>query len=184
MQDYDWYFDSGASNHVSHHIDKFQDLNEHHGKNSLVVGNGEKLKIMDTCSSKHKSLNFHNVLYVPNITKNLLNVSKLVDDNNILVEFDANYCFVKDKLTGKEILRGTLKEGLYQLLGIEKDSSSYVSAKESWHRRLGHKNNKVLDKVLKSCNVKLSPSDHFSFCEVYQYGKMHLLSFKSSTSHA
>ncbi|CAI8608406.1 unnamed protein product [Vicia faba] len=116
-------------------------------------------------SSKLKSLNLHDVLYMPSITKNLLSVSKLAVDNNILVEFDANYCFVKDKLTGKAILRGTLKERLYQLSGIEKDQHAYISLKESWHRRLGHPNNKVLDKVLKSCNVKLSPSDHFSFCE-------------------
>ncbi|KAI5421851.1 hypothetical protein KIW84_045334 [Lathyrus oleraceus] len=39
-EDYDWYFDSGASNHVTHHTDKFQDLTEHHDKNSLFVGNG------------------------------------------------------------------------------------------------------------------------------------------------
>lgn len=86
---------------------------------------------MATSFSKLKSLNLHDVLYVPIITKNLLGVPKLAADNNILVEFDANYCFVKDKLTGKEILRGTLKEGLYQLLGIEKDPCAYVSVKES-----------------------------------------------------
>lgn len=183
-EDYDWYFDSGASNHMTHHTDKFQDLTEHHDKNSLFVGNGEKLKIVTTCSSKLKSLNLHDVLYVPNITKNILSVSKLDVDNNILVEFDANYCFVKDKLTWKTILRGTLKEGLYQLSGIEKYPRAYVSVKESWHRRLGHPNNKVLDKVLTSCNIKPSPIDHFSFCEACQYGKMHLLPFKSSFSHA
>ncbi|KAK2433887.1 hypothetical protein QL285_019095 [Trifolium repens] len=32
VQDYDWYFDSGASNHVTHQTDKFQDLTEHHGQ--------------------------------------------------------------------------------------------------------------------------------------------------------
>jgi histone deacetylase 1/2 len=169
---------------VTHQTDKFQDLTEHHGKNSLIVGNGEKLEIVATGSSKLKSLNLHDVLYVPNITKNLLSVSKLAADNNILVEFDENCCFVKDKLTGKAILRGILKDGLYQLSGIEKDSSAYVSVKESWHRKLGHPNNKVLDTVLKSCNVKLSPSDHFSFCEACQYGKMHFLPFKNSSSHA
>lgn len=37
-EDYDWYFDSGASNHVTHQTEKFQDLTEHNGKNPLVVG--------------------------------------------------------------------------------------------------------------------------------------------------
>ncbi|GAU51364.1 hypothetical protein TSUD_383580 [Trifolium subterraneum] len=49
------------------------------------------------------------------ITKNLLSISKLTADNNIFVEFDVDCCFVKDKLTGKVLLRGKLKDGLYQL---------------------------------------------------------------------
>ena len=98
---------------MTHQTEKFEDLAEHHGKNSLIVGSGEKLQIVATGSSKLNSLNLHDVLYVPNITKNLLSVSKLTADNNILVEFDANCCFVKDKLTGKAILKGTLKDALY-----------------------------------------------------------------------
>ncbi|KAI5432726.1 hypothetical protein KIW84_020142 [Lathyrus oleraceus] len=31
VQDYDWYFDSDASNHVTHQAGKFQDLTAHHG---------------------------------------------------------------------------------------------------------------------------------------------------------
>lgn len=169
---------------MTHQSDKFQDLTEHHGKNSLVVGNGEKLEIVATSSSKLKLINLYDILYEPNVTKNLLSVSKIAADNNILIVFDENCYFVKDKSTGKTILRGTLKYGFYQLSGIEKDSSSYDFVKESWHRKLGPPNNKVLDTFLKTCNAKLSPSDHFSFCEACQYGKMHFLPFKTSSSHA
>lgn len=183
-QEYDWYFDSGASNHVTHQTEKFQEINEHHGKNSLIIGNGEQLEIIAIGSSKRKSLNLHDILYVPNITKNLLSVYKLTADNNTLVEFDKNCCFVKDKLTEKAILKRILKDGLYQLSGIERSPSAYISVRESWHRRLGHPNNNTLDKVLKNCKIKVSPSDHFSFCEAYQYGKMHLLPFQSSSFHA
>lgn len=76
------------------------------GKNSLKVGNGEKLKIVASGSTKLKTLNVHDVLYVPKISKNLLSVSKLTTDNNIRVEFDVDRCSVKDKLTGKAFLRG------------------------------------------------------------------------------
>ncbi|PNY02796.1 copia protein (gag-int-pol protein), partial [Trifolium pratense] len=187
-QDYEWYFDSGASNHVTHQTDKFQDLTGHNGKNSLMVGNGEKLKIVASGSTKLKNLNLYDVLYVPEITKNLLSVSKLTADNNIIVEFDADCCSVKDKLTGKALLKGKLKEGLYQVSNVSsqsnKDACTYMSVKESWHRKLGHPNNKVLDKVLKHCNVKTSSSDQFKFCEACQFGKLHLLPFKSSYSHA
>lgn len=77
---------------------------EHHGKNSIIVGNGEKLKIVATNSSKLKSLNLHDVLYAPNIIKNLLSVSKLVAGNNIIVESSENYCLMKDTLIRKAIL--------------------------------------------------------------------------------
>ncbi|KAI5383948.1 hypothetical protein KIW84_071073 [Lathyrus oleraceus] len=42
-QDYDWYFNSGASNHVTHQTYKFQDMTEHHGTSSsntpIPIGN-------------------------------------------------------------------------------------------------------------------------------------------------
>ena len=44
----------------------------------------------------------------------MLSISKLIADNNLFVEFHANFCFVKDKETGKVILQGKLKDGLYQ----------------------------------------------------------------------
>jgi histone deacetylase 1/2 len=188
-QDYEWYFDSGASNHVTHQGGNLGDLNENNGKNSLLVGNGETLKILASGSTKLNDVNLHNVLYVPEITKNLLSVSKLTADNNALVEFDENCCYVKDKVTGKALLKGRLKDGLYQLStnkepSNNKDPCAYMSLKENWHRKLGHPNNKVLEKVLKDCNVKTSPSDQFTFCEACQFGKLHLLPFKSSSSHA
>ena len=129
------------------------------------------------------NLNLHNVLYVPEITKKLLSVSKLTDDNNALVEFDVNYCYVKDKLIRKILLRGKLRDGLYQLSSVNsqvnKDPCVY-----NWHIKLGHPNNKVLEKVLKICNVKTSSHDQFSFCEACQFGKLHLLPFKSYFSLA
>jgi hypothetical protein len=131
---------------VTHQTEKFQEINEYHGKNSLIIGNGKQLEIIATCSSKLKSLNLHDILYVPNITKNLLSVSKLDADNNILVEFDKNCCFVKDKLTGKAILKGILKDGLYYLSRIGRSPSAYIYVRENWHRILGDPNNNALTK--------------------------------------
>ena len=118
----------------------------------------------------------------------MLSVYKLTADNNALVEFDANYCYVKDKLAGKILVRGKLRDGLYQLSSVNsqlnKDPCTYMSLKENWNRKLGHPNNKVLKKVLKNCNVKTSSRDQFSFCEACQFGKLHLLPFKSYSFHA
>ena len=117
-----------------------------------------------------------------------MSVSNLTIDNNTVIVFDANYCYVKEKLTGKILLREKLRDGLYQLLSVNsqvnKDPYVYMSLKENWHRKLGHPNNKVLEKVLKICNVKTSSHNQFSFCEACRFGKLHLLPFKSSSSHA
>lgn len=38
-----------------------------------------------------------NVLYVPHITKNLLSISKLITDNDLIVESCNDSCIIKDK---------------------------------------------------------------------------------------
>jgi len=174
---------------VTHQNEKLQDLNENNSMtSSLLARNGERLKILASGTTKLNNIDLHNVLYVPEITKKVLSVSKLTVDNNALVEFDTNDCYVKDKLTGRILLRGKLRDGLYQLSSVNsqvnKDPCVYMSLKENWHRKLRHLNNKVLEKVLKNCNVKTSSRDQFSFCKACQFGKLHLLPFKSPSSHA
>ena len=39
----------------------------------------------------------------------------LTSVNNVAIEFDSFGCVVKDKATGAALLRGKLKDGLYQL---------------------------------------------------------------------
>lgn len=127
-------------------------------------------------------------IYVPEITKNLMSVPKLTADNNFIGEFDANCCFVKNKQTWKTLLRGRLKEGLYKVSNSSprsnKYSCTYMHVNESWQKKVGHLNNKFLDKVLKHCNANTSSSDQFQFYEACQFGKRHMLPFKSYSSHA
>ena len=63
---------------------------------------------------KNDVLVLNEMLHVPAITKNLISVSRLTSDNNVIVEFSSSDCFVKDKVTRRKVLHGTLKEGLYQ----------------------------------------------------------------------
>lgn len=49
------------------------------------------------------------------ITKNLVNVSKLAKENGAFVEFHADSCLVKDVGIGRVVLKGDLKNGLYKL---------------------------------------------------------------------
>lgn len=45
----------------------------------------------------------------------MLSISKFTKDNNVIVEFMSDYCFVKDNDTKVMLLQGTFKDGLYQL---------------------------------------------------------------------
>ena len=79
--------------------------------------NGNRLHISHVGSSTLKisgsvPLLLKNVLHVPDIAKNLISISKLTHDNDVLVEFFPVSCCVKDK-TGQVILQGALKDGLY-----------------------------------------------------------------------
>ena len=56
------------------------------------------------------------MLHVPNIKKNLISVSQLTKDHNLIAELHADSCFIKDKGSGRVLLRGILRDGLYQLI--------------------------------------------------------------------
>lgn len=77
-----------------------------------------------------------NVLVVPNISKNLIIVSKFSQDNSIYFVFYSDYFLVKQPETLTILLRGTVKHGLYaleevQILQIVSSSSLQSRASSS-----------------------------------------------------
>lgn len=61
-------------------------------------------------------LHLDNILCIPAITKNLISISKLLADNNIITEFVANLYFIKDKKKAVHLAQGIARGGLYLLL--------------------------------------------------------------------
>ncbi|KAL5834537.1 hypothetical protein ACOSQ4_014034 [Xanthoceras sorbifolium] len=117
-----WYMDSGATNHITPDFNNLVISNEYKGQERVAVGNGHKIPISYIGSSMirsstipHAHLTLDKMLYVPQITKNLLSIAQLTHDNNIIVEFDDAYCFVKDKTLRRTLLQEVLKDCLYQL---------------------------------------------------------------------
>ena len=82
---------------------------EYQGKNKLAIGNGEKLLISHIGYSAlptydpHKYITLTDILYVHDITKNFINISKLLHDNDVDVEFQ--FFFIKDKRQGKILVK-------------------------------------------------------------------------------
>lgn len=123
IEDPSWYIDSGASSHITNDSGKLLDFQPYFGSEELLVGNGNGLKIKHIGSVllatySHKPLLLNHVLHVPHITKNLLSVSQLLTDNNVLVEFVDNLCLIKARNSGILLLRGIAKEGLYQIQDV------------------------------------------------------------------
>lgn len=118
-----WYMDSGATTHITNELGNLQISSDFNGAESVMVGNGNHIPILSIgrssfsspVSTSHKSLFLNNILYVPQIAKNLLSISQFTYDNNVLIEFHYDCCLVKDKTSHKVLLKGSLVNGLYHI---------------------------------------------------------------------
>lgn len=106
-----WYVDIGATTHVAHDFGNLAVSTDYNGNDNILVGNGNVVPI----SSIGFNSMLNNILFVPQIIKNLLSISQFTKDNNVVIEFNSDSCFVKDKLNHKILLRGNLTNGLYKL---------------------------------------------------------------------
>lgn len=120
LQDPSWYLDSGASNHVTTDFGKLTLKGTHLSFSKVVVDNGTKVPIQGIGSSylagRKRNLLLKDILLVPLMQKNLISISKLTQDNSVIVEFHDIFCFVKEKNTSEVCLVGKLDNGLYKLL--------------------------------------------------------------------
>ena len=92
VADHGWYLDSRATHYLTNSIQNLTDGKIYFGSNSLLVGNGQGLQIThvgNAClhASFNSFIHLHNTLCVPRITKNLISISKLLSDSDIIIEF-------------------------------------------------------------------------------------------------
>jgi hypothetical protein len=149
------------------------------------MGNDSGLKIHNfgstTIHTTEKPLLLSNILHVPEITNNLLSISQLTRDNDIIVEFTLSSCFVKDRATHKILLHGTLLNGLYQL-DIQLNNNHVLltnQASSLWHSRLVHCSPAVVT-ALHNKNKIISTSSKVSLCTDCCKAKAHKLQFSNS----
>ncbi|GMI87222.1 hypothetical protein HRI_002391500 [Hibiscus trionum] len=183
-----WFPDSGATHHVTGESTLLNPSSKYSGHGKVQLGDGSALCIENVGQSymdaNGRSLCLDQVLFVPQITKNLMSVAKFAKDNKVFFEFHEDFCCVKDAKTRAELLRGRLDGGLYSFSSINghtfplcfhahvKDDSEFWL----WHRRLGHPSADVVKKI---CNkVVSSSSSHV--CMACQLGKSHVLPYVSS----
>ena len=124
--DTNWYLDSGATHHLTNDMNNMHGAKLFTGNYKLIVGNGvglcithigsTVLRMKNTCN--HFELKLNNILLVPKVTKNLISISKLTNDNDVVVEFIDNFCYVKDNVKNLIMLQGKVEKDLYRLLFV------------------------------------------------------------------
>ena len=109
-----WIIDSGASDHMTNTSSLFKTYSVCSGNQkvriadeslSSIAGKGS-IQISDTIVLKF-------VLHVPNLSCNLLSVSKLSQDSNCSVIFYPTHCEFQDRTMGMMIGNAKIQDGLY-----------------------------------------------------------------------
>ncbi|KAE8686002.1 putative zinc ion binding protein [Hibiscus syriacus] len=165
-----WVVDTGATHHVTAYANKLLNASEYRGPGKLLIENGMPLDIVSVGSARvnttYRILFLHELLHVPNITKNLLSVSNLARDNDVFIEFYPNRCCIRDEATGKLLLQGEESDGLYFFDLNYKPSAvccaqantctSSTLVSELWHQRLGHPTAETLEKLASELGFKVN----------------------------
>lgn len=197
MSDQAWYPDSGASTHITSNPRVISDCNLYSGVGTVVVGNGHRVSIShisnSVLSNGSDEFLFKDLLYVPDINKNLLSVSRFTQDNNVYFEFYPTCCYVKDLATHRMIFQGVESNGLYHffpatsnfLLNSTTTTNADLGRKfdlfSRWHQRLGHPSCDVVRQVLNSCNISIPKNKLFTLCNACGLSKGHKLPFAASS---
>lgn len=148
----EWYFDSGATSHMSRNNENLMNKREP-VKKHITVANSNKISVhcagdinqVVKIGKNTNELLIKNVQYVPDLCVNLLSVSQIVKKGNTVV-FSEDGCIVYNK-ENRVIATGSLENDLFKLNTTRDASLSAVSSDSAfgatndaditlWHRRL------------------------------------------------
>jgi histone deacetylase 1/2 len=189
--DSNWYTDTGATDHITGHLQKLSTHDKYQGHDRVHTAEGNGMHISHIGHSilrtPHSSFHLNKILHVPNASKNLLSVHRLTLDNNIFIEFHPFFFLIKDQATRRILFKGPCHGGLYPLVPISTTSSkhAFITIKPSsstWHRRLGHPSSFVVQQVLRKNSLAYSPEINSYVCDACQLAKSHQLPYPISTS--
>ena len=161
-----WIVDSGATCHICDDQNLFVKLDPLNIPISVTLEDGHvlkataqgivRLKMMYDCGTRKCKL--HDVLHVPDLSYNLLSVSKAVE-KGITVKFNESRCVICD--TNQKIITVVAKVGgLYHIntapVGVHSMTAlhSSFSREDLWHRWYGHLSVTSLQKLARDDLVK------------------------------
>jgi transposase InsO family protein len=177
--EYPFILDSGASNHISPERSDFHSLRPiaphpihgFNGSSTNAIGIGN----VDLCIASGHKLSLKDILYILSCSSRLISVNALTHHRYNFVTFRPEECWVADK-DNKVLVCGSLSPSshLYTLnctsarvrrpkkMSLGTSSALYarrIPTVETWHRRLGHCNNRTIIDMAHKQSVKGMPID-------------------------
>lgn len=181
--------DTGATQHMTN---DFRNLSTHSepykGPDQIYVGDGSGFPVSHSGTSvlhsPSHSYILSDILVSPRLNQNLLSVSHFASDNSVFFEFHKSCFFVKDYL-GNTLLRGTVKDGLYQFQSPPQPTpfkalSAISTSTLKWHQRLGHCSPPVLRLALNKMSLVIPNKAPPVVCAPCQLAKSHRLPLYTS----
>ncbi|KAK9697995.1 hypothetical protein RND81_08G075400 [Saponaria officinalis] len=140
---YEWVIDSGATDHMSSHLDVLSIVKTMSEKPRVNLPNGGYVRVTHKGDvTLRNGLQLKNVLYVPEFQQNLPYVQRLIRDNGCDVIFSDSHCCVQGYRDGETKRLGEAKYGLYYLttflLVVSLKTVKKFKYSSLWHHRLGH----------------------------------------------
>ena len=182
-----WIIDSGATRHITSHKDWYSLLRPVGDDIVVAVGNDAKCPVKGTGTisfMKNDSVtkNLSDVLYVPDIKRNLLSVAAITD-RDLKVQFDKSGAEILNS-DGVVVGRATRSNNLYKLTAYS--ANAKISTIKLWHERFGHLSLVVLKEMYRSVMVADLPAilDLPDVCEACMMGKEHRQPFPQEASRA
>lgn len=175
----EWVLDTGATNHMTGSIDFLTKLRYilpcliglPNGKQTLSKEKGTV--VFD------EEFSLKNVLFVPDLQCNLISVSQLIAESDLVMQIANKGCVIQDRITRNLTGAGELRNGLYffrRLTFYSAFKMNKEGAEDVWHQRLGHPSNTVFD-LFSSVG---SRNKDFSACDVCLRSKQCRETFYSS----
>ncbi|GJQ70485.1 hypothetical protein Trydic_g22897 [Trypoxylus dichotomus] len=179
--------DSGSSSHMANLRDLFSTL-EGTSSSIQVAKKNERMKSEGKENIEGKACVLKDVLFVPDLRKNLLSVNTIMNDGEVI--------FTKEKVVIKKnkskILEGIKSDNGLYLVDLDQIEESYVTQDQEktkeWRRKLGHLGLNNMKKLIDmSTGMKLK-KDHCNelkrVCEICLQAKQTKLPFKTSRQRA
>ncbi|CAH2099257.1 unnamed protein product [Euphydryas editha] len=190
----EWYIDSGASTHMINSQENIINVSHNLKTSQITVANSMTMPVM--CSGETQittvigklqyDIVVKEVLCVPNLTTNLLSVSKLIKNGN-KVSFSEEHCYIRNR---ENVLIGIaeMTNGVYRLKTKPVcllAASATVASDIIWHRRLGHINssdmNIMKEGAVEGINYTNKADISKANCTVCCEGKQTRLPFQNSS---